>query len=173
MTSQTNTNNFWRVPLSIAKQTKQDRHSNNSTRKSKKHSQSRWNKYIHKLHTFIVDELDGFCLVEKNNVMRRYKTPLREEKQKNGDTMYSQFQYVFECRFQGDKERCYCNARLTYIQKREVKDEPKNYYFTYTIFDIQEKTPSKLYRKTVVEFDTCPEFNFYEYNGFTYDYLRT
>lgn len=168
---QTSVNNddFWRIPQSIKQ------HSNSGSCKSKsksKNTQSRWNKYVHKIHTFIVDDLDGFCMVEKNNVMRRYKTPLRNTISSDGDVVYSQLQFMFECRFQGDPSRKYCNAKLCYIQKHETKDTNSSYYFTYTIFNITEKTPSKLYRKVVQEFDTCVEYNFYEHNGFKVDYLR-
>jgi len=77
-----------------------------------------WTKYQTKIYDFVLNELIGLCLVEKNNVSRTYHGS-------NNTRLFMQF------RFKGHYSRRIC--QIIYSENNSV------------IFDKTEKTPELLY----------------------------
>ena len=83
----------------------------------------KWVKYVNLFEKMVFNALPGMCLVEKNNVSRKYKDAEEE--------------IYIEYRFKGDPSRQYCQVTYTdegvvVFQKR--KQTPKKIYKSFTKF---------------------------------------
>lgn len=83
----------------------------------------KWTKYVNLFEKMVFNALPGMCLVEKNNISRKYKDAEEE--------------IYIEYRFKGDPSRQYCQVTYTdegvvVFQKR--KQTPKKIYKSFTKF---------------------------------------
>lgn len=81
---------------------------------------SDWDKYIDKIHNMIMNMGMGMCMIERNNIYRKYV-----------DIYNPEITITYECRFKGLDRKRHCEA--TY-----VKDG-------VTIYNKVKTTPKKLY----------------------------
>jgi hypothetical protein len=84
--------------------------------------EDKWEKYIKKINNLITNEFPHMCLIEKNNVYRKYVSNYDKD-------TYFEVKY----RFKGDTQRSVCE--VVYVQSGNIK------------YNIIKSSPRKLYKK--------------------------
>jgi hypothetical protein len=82
----------------------------------------KWNKYIDKLDNIILNKLESMCLVERNNVCRKYAS--------NINNSY----IIFEYRFKGIPTKSECSIKYVVDNKvmyHNITDTPKHLYKSF------------------------------------------
>lgn len=110
---------YYPIAVAALRDVKNDIHIQSSI---KYNFEDKWDKYIKKMNNLIIGEFPDMCLIEKNNVYRKYVS-------NNDENTYFEIQY----RFKGNTQTHICEC--SYIQKGVVK------------YNIIKKTPKKLYKK--------------------------
>lgn len=83
----------------------------------------KWNKYIKKIDNIILNKIESMCLIERNNISRKYSS--------NIDNSYIDCEY----RFKGIPNKSYCTIKFV------CND--------IVVYEKSKKTPKKLYKKFV------------------------